>query len=128
MTAWTNDELTRIGEAQELQIAPARRDGSLRNPVTIWVVRVGDDLYVRSWRGRGGAWYRAAQASHEGRIGAGGVEKDVTFVEETDPGINDEIDAAYRTKYRRSSSYVPPMLSPEARETTLRLVPGSTSA
>jgi hypothetical protein len=128
MTAWTNDELTKIGEAQELQIAPARRDGTLRNPVTIWVVRVGDDLYVRSWRGHSGSWFRASQASHEGRIWAGGVEKDVAFVEETDPGINDQIDSAYRTKYRRSSSYVPPMLSPEARATTLKLVPRPASS
>jgi hypothetical protein len=128
MATWPNDELDTIGRAYELQIAPRRRDGMLRTPVTIWVVRVGDDLYVRSWRGRGGSWFRGTQACHEGRIAAGGVEQDVTFVEETDPGINDQIDAAYRTKYRRSASYVPPMISPEARATTLRLVPPATSA
>jgi hypothetical protein len=125
MTAWTSDELAKIGNAEELELASRRRDGSLRKPVTIWVVRHGDDLYVRSWRGRGGAWFRAAQASHEGRIRAGGVEKDVTFVEETDPGINDQIDAAYQAKYRRYSSYVPPMISPQARATTIKLVPRS---
>lgn len=127
MTAWTTDELSTIGVADELELAPLRSDGTLRKPVTIWVVRVGDDLYVRSWRGRGGSWFRAAQARHAGRIRAGGVEKDVTFVEETDPGANDQIDAAYRTKYRRSSSYVPPMISPEARTTTLKLVPRATT-
>ena len=126
MTLWSQDELDRIGSADELQIAPRRRDGTLRTPVTIWVVRLGDELYVRSYRGRGGAWFRGTQVRHEGRIWAGGVEKDVTFVEETDPGINDQIDAAYRAKYRRSASYVPPMISPEARATTLRLVPCAT--
>jgi hypothetical protein len=40
-------------------------------------------------------------------FGAGGVEKEVTFVEETEPGINDEIDAAYRTKYRRTQASPP---------------------
>ena len=93
--------------------------------MTIWVVRAGDDLYVRSWRGRDGAWYRAAQARREGHISAGGVEKDVTFVEEIDPGINDQIDDVYRTKYRRYASYVRPMISSEARATTLKLVPRS---
>ena len=93
--------------------------------MTIWVVRAGDDLYVRSWRGRDGAWYRAAQARREGHISAGGVEKDVTFVEETGPSINDQIDAAYHVKYRRYPSYVPPMVSPEARASTLKLVPRS---
>ena len=125
MTTWTNDELTRIGGAEELQIAALRHDGTLRNPVTIWVVRHGDDLYVRSWRGRDGSWFRAAQARREGHISAGGVEKYVTFVEEIDPGINDQIDDVYRTKYRRYASYVRPMVSSEARATTLKLVPCS---
>jgi hypothetical protein len=123
MTTWTSDELSKIETAEELQIAPRRRDGTLRNPVTIWVVRVGDDLYVRSYRGRGGAWFRAAEESHEGRIRAGGVEKDVTFVEETDSGINDQIDAAYRAKYGRYPQYVAPMLTAEVRSTTIKLVP-----
>ena len=52
MTAWTTDELTRIASADEVQIAPRRRDGTLRNPRTIWVVRHGGDLYVRSVNGR----------------------------------------------------------------------------
>jgi hypothetical protein len=128
MTTWTSDELTKIGTAEELELASRRRDGTLRNPVTIWVVRLGDDLYVRSYKGRGGAWFRAAQVRHEGHIWAGGVEKDVTFVAEADPDINDQIDAAYRTKYRRYPQYVAPMLAAEARSTTLKLVPRSTSA
>ena len=123
MTTWTSDELNQIGTAEELQIIPHRRDGTLRNPVTIWVVRVGDDLYVRSYRGRGGSWFRAAQTSHEGRIRAGGVEKDVTFVDETDPGLNDQIDAAYRSKYQRYPQYVVPMVTAEVRSTTLKLAP-----
>ncbi len=124
MTAWTSDELTEIGTAEELEIAPSGADGTLRKPVTIWVVRVRDDLYVRSYRGRGGSWFRAAQARHKGRIRAGAVEKDVTFVDETDPGINDQIDAAYRSKYRRyDARYVDPMVASEARATTIKLVP-----
>jgi hypothetical protein len=126
MIKWTSDELTKIGTADELEIAPLRHDGTLRNPVTIWVVRVGDDLYVRSYKRRGGAWFRAAQVRHEGRIRAGGVEKEVTFVEEADPGINDQIDAAYRTKYRRYPQYVAPMVAAEVQSTTIKLVPNST--
>ncbi len=48
MAKWTSDELDKIGAADELELAPLRRNGTLRNPVTIWVVRLGDDLYVRS--------------------------------------------------------------------------------
>jgi hypothetical protein len=128
MTTWTSDELNKIGTAEELEIASRRRNGTLRNPVTIWVVRLDDDLYVRSYRGRNGAWFRAAQVRHEGRIRAGGVEKDVTFVEEADPGINDKIDAAYRTKYQRYPQYVAPMVTAEAQSTTIKLAPRPTSA
>ena len=122
MTAWTNDELTRIASADELQIAPRRRDGTLRNPRTIWVVRHGDDLYVRSVNGRTSAWFRGAQARHEGHIRAGGVDKDVRLGEVDD--LNEEIDAAYRTKYRRyAASIIETIVSLQARAATLRLVP-----
>ena len=124
MIVWTSDELNKIGTAEELEIASLRRDGTQRNPVTIWVVRLGDDLYVRSVNGRTSAWFRGAQDRHEGHIRAGGVEKDVTFVEETDPGINDQIDDAYRTKYRRyAASIISSINSSGARAATIKLVP-----
>jgi len=128
MTTWTDDELTRIGTAEELEIASLRRDGTRRRPVTIWVVRHGDDLYVRSVNGRTGAWFRGTQVRHEGHIQAGGIDKDVTFVG-ADPDINDQIDAAYRTKYRRyAASIIGHIVSSQARSATIKLVPRSTSA
>jgi hypothetical protein len=122
MAGWANDELDRIGAAEELDLASVRRDGTLRNPVTMWVVRDGDDLYVRSVNGRGSFWFRGAQARHQAHIRAGGVEKDVDLVETDD--VNDELDTAYRAKYgRRYSSIVPSIMTPEARAATLELVP-----
>ena len=126
MTSWTSDELNKVGAAEELQITTLRPDGTLRNQVTIWVVRVDDDLYVRSYRGRGGAWFRAALVSNEGQIQAGRVEKDVAFVEELDPGVNDQIDAAYLAKYGRYPQYVAPMITAEVRAATIKLVPRGT--
>jgi hypothetical protein len=73
MSLWRSEELDKIAAAEEPEIVPLRRDGTLRKPVTIWVVRLGDDLYVRSYKGRGGTWLRAVQVRHEGRIRAGGV-------------------------------------------------------
>jgi hypothetical protein len=123
MSTWTPDELDRVGAADELQIAPARQNGSLRPGTTIWVVRVGDELYVRSYRGRGGAWFRTAARSHQGRIRAGGVERDVRF-EEPDGGVREAVDQAYRAKYARyGDAYVDPIVSDAAAEATFRLVP-----
>ena len=123
MTTWTGDELDKIGTAEELQIASLRDDGTLRKPVTIWVVRLGDDLYVRSVNGRSSAWFRGTQVRHEGHIRAGGVDKDVAFVEVADPDVNEAIDDAYLTKYRRYPQYVAPMVTAQARAATLKLVP-----
>jgi hypothetical protein len=128
MTTWTNDELTRIGTAEELEIASLRRDGTRRRPVTIWVVRHGDDLYVRSVNGRTGAWFRGTRVRHEGHIQAGGIDKDVTFVD-AEPDINDQVDAAYRTKYRRyAERIISHIVSAKARSATIKLVPRSTSS
>jgi hypothetical protein len=123
MTTWTSDELNKIGTAEELQIASLRGDGTLRNAVTIWVVRVGDELYVRSVNGRSSAWFRGTQIRHAGLIRAGGIDKDVTFVEESSIDLNDKVDAAYLTKYGRYPQYVAPMVVAEARAATIKLVP-----
>lgn len=123
MSEWASDELEAIAAAEELQLAFVRRDGTLGKPVTIWVVRHGNGIYVRSWRGRTSTWFRGTRQSHEGHISAGGVDKDVLFVE-ADDDVSDATDAAYRTKYHRHGArYVTPMLSPEARATTIKLVP-----
>ena len=128
MTAWTRDELSRIGAADELEIAPLRRDGTLRNPTTIWVVRLGDDLFIRSVNGRTAAWFRGTQVLHQGHIQVGGVDKDVAFVD-SDTDIDDQIDAAYRTKYHRyAAGIVSSVVSPEARSATIKLVPRSPSS
>lgn len=128
MSAWSNDELARIGDAGEIDIATRRADGTLRKPRIIWVVRVGETLYVRSVNGPGAAWYRGARTRMEGRIKAGGVERDVTFVDagrSDDGALDDAIDEAYRAKYHYSPSAVSHINSAQARATTLELVPVS---
>jgi hypothetical protein len=129
MAAWTSDELRKIAAAEELELASVRQDGTLGRPVTIRVVRVGEDLYIRSWKGGTSVWFRATQVRHAGHIQAAGVGKEVTFVAEADADINDQIDAAYRTKYRRHGGrYVDPMVAPPARVATIKVVPRSTTA
>jgi hypothetical protein len=121
---WNTDDLSRIEAAQELEIAPQRRDGSLRKAVPIWVVRAGDDLYVRAAYGSGSGWHRVARASHAARVRAGGVEKDVT-IEDADAAVYDQVDAAYRSKYGRYPRIVDGITDDQARSSTLRLVPRS---
>jgi hypothetical protein len=123
MKAWTPEELNKFAVAEEIEIAPLGRGGRPRKAVTIWIVCLGDDLYVRSAYGRGSGWFRGAQIRHEGRIRTGDVEKAVTFLD-ADPGLNGELDAAYRTKYRRhGAQYVNMMVSTDAQSATIKLGP-----
>jgi hypothetical protein len=100
MTTWAAQELDRIGQSEELQLATQRRQGGVSRYVTMWVVRAGDDLYVRSARGPDNPWYRRARAAKSGRIRAGGLERAVTF-EPAEAAVSGTVDAAYHAKYDR---------------------------
>ena len=123
MTGWKMEELARIGDATELQIASLRPDGTVRPYVTIWVVRTGHDLYVRSAYGTDNPWFRRAKASGAGRIRAGGLERDVTFTEVA-PEAHAAIDAAYHAKYdRHGPRIVGTVVGPQVEAVTIRLLP-----
>jgi hypothetical protein len=123
VTSWTADELARIGQAEELELASRRPDGTLRSWVPLWVARVGDDLYIRSMYGPSNPWFQRALASGEGRIRSGGVERDVTF-EEPGPAVDDDLDAAIHVKYdRHGARIVGTVVSAESALATFRLVP-----
>jgi hypothetical protein len=123
MTDWTADELSRIGDSTELEIASERGNGTIRPYVTIWVVRSGDELYVRSANGVDNPWFRRAKASGVGRIQAGGLERNVTFGE-PESDVHESIDAVYHRKY---DSYGPATVNPVVGATaalaTFRLLP-----
>ena len=123
MTTWSEDELTAIGRATELQLASTRPDGSLRPYVTIWSVRAGGDLYVRSAYGSDNPWFVRARTSGTGRIRAGGLERDVTFATAA-PAAHAAIDSAYHAKYDiYGPRIVGSVVGKNAEAVTLRLEP-----
>ncbi len=118
---WSADDLERIGDAEELQLASRRTGGTLRRYVTMWVVRVDHELYVRSAHGSDNPWYRRAVASGAGRIRAGGAEREVEFAEAS-PTAQDAIDAAYHAKYDRyGTGIVGHVTGADAHAVTVRL-------
>ncbi|GAB3150367.1 DUF2255 family protein [Amycolatopsis stemonae] len=118
---WDNDLLDRLGTTPELHITSLRPDGSARRWTPIWVVRVGDDLYIRSAYGSEGGWYRNAMKNRTARVRANGVETDVTLHPIEGEAANAEVDAAYRAKYHGQPSALEPMLAPAAAGSTVRL-------
>jgi hypothetical protein len=118
--SWSQEELQKIAETDDLHIAPFREDGTTYGtPTWIWSVAVDGDLYVRAYNRQSSRWYQAALRQKAGRIIAAGLTKEVAF-EPVDGAIRDRIDAAYRAKYR-SSPYLNPMIGARARAATVRI-------
>ena len=121
---WSLEELERFDAVDELHIAPRRSDGTFVRPLPIWVVRVGDHVYVRTWYRRGG-WFGRALRSGSARVSVPGVRAEVRVedVGREPADLRTQVDAAYRRKYARyGSGTVERMVSDPAAETTLRLV------
>jgi hypothetical protein len=119
---WTSEELDRIAGSDELEIATFTAEGTSRHYIPIWVVRVGDDVYVRSYHGPLGRWYRRAIRHHAAWIRVDDIERHVR-VEEA-PLEAEPVSQAYRAKYTRyGETYLAPMINAEAVSTTLRLIP-----
>jgi hypothetical protein len=126
IATWPKDELRKIAEADDLNIAPFREDGkTYGTPTWIWSVAVGDTLYVRAYNGRKSRWYQSAVGQKAGRIKAAGMTEDVTF-EPVEGPINERIDEAYRAKYQ-GSPYLRPMIGASARSATVRVMLRETS-
>ena len=125
MSAWSKNELSKIAEADDLHIAPFREDGrTYGTPTWIWSVAVDGALYVRAYNGTKSRWYQAAMQQKAGRIIAAGMTKDVSFEAVNGP-LNERIDDAYRAKYR-ASPYLNPMIGPDARAATVKVIPPAT--
>ena len=101
--AWEEDELNRIGGSTELRITTTRADGSQRRWTPIWVVRAGDDLYIRSAGGSTPDWYRHAIQHNQALVKAGGIEADVTVQPIEDPAVIDQVTTAYRANQVKPS-------------------------
>jgi hypothetical protein len=122
MSAWSKEELTNIANSDDLHISPLRDDGkTYGTPTWIWSVVLNDSLYVRAYNGQTSRWYQAALRQKAGRITAAGLTKEVAF-EPVTGAINDQVDDAYRAKYKQSL-YLDPMIGTRARGATVRIKP-----
>ena len=127
-TTWSTEDLEQIGRAEELQIATRRADGTLRRWVPIWVVCVGDQVYVRTWYRRDNGWFGHVLGSRRARIRVPGLEVDVGVEDvgsdkEDRAELRANVDAAYHAKYaRHGGPSVDGMTTDTAAATTLRLV------
>ena len=123
MNDWIPEDFRRVADTLEIDIATIGRDGALRPYTPIWIVSDGAELYIRSYRGAAGAWYRNALREPRARIRAGGTEYDVVLAPDTSEAVNAAIDIDFRRKYSYSPTSLAAMIRPEAVATTLRVRP-----
>jgi hypothetical protein len=122
MAGWSGEELDRLEAAEELQLATLRGGRGLSSYTTMWVVRVGADVFVRSAGGSSRPWFRRAMANGSGRVRTKGVQRDVTF-ELARTESRAKVDAAYHSKYDRyGENIVGRVVGPNVESVTLRLV------
>jgi hypothetical protein len=124
MTTLNPTLLARLADTDEIGILTRHADGNERRPVTVWVVRAGDDAYVRSLKGADGAWYRYASAAGGGALALYGTRTEVRFthVPVENRSAHEAIDKAFRAKYSRYGTVdLDPMLADRAVACTLRI-------
>ena len=134
---WSTPQLQLFDAAVELEVAARRPDGGLRRWTSVWVVRVGENVFVRSWYRRETGWFAGAVAAGRVRVRVPGLDTEAAVVDlggasgyPRDTGerlrtqLFDDVDAAYRAKYGDyGNATVSAMVTEQARLTTLRLDP-----
>ncbi|GAB40273.1 DUF2255 family protein [Gordonia sputi] len=123
MSTWNVQQAQQLTAPQEVGVATRRRDGSVRTPRVIWIVRSGDRVFIRSTNGRGADWFRWAIATGTGQITSGTTTFDVAF-READGADLEIVDDAYRDKYGNYASIVDHLQEDGPRAATLEVLPG----
>jgi hypothetical protein len=119
MTNFDAGTLRDLADAKEVAI---RTDKHPQSAVVIWVVVAGDQLFVRSFRGAKGRWYRDLAEGGPATLEFGGRRLAVQAVPANDEAAIARASSEYLAKYG-SSSYAQAMVQPALLTTTLRLDP-----
>ena len=124
--AWTPEQLQQIDSSHELEIASKRPDGTQRQWLPIWVVCVGDQVYVRTWYRRTTGWFGHVVRTRQARVRVAHLETDVVVedISDGDTDLRSAVDHAYQAKYAPpGGGSVAQMTTDSAAATTLRLSP-----
>jgi hypothetical protein len=114
-------DLAALAAAEEIEIETRAAAGTVHRTI-VWPV-VGDGVvYLRSYKGPSGRWYREALADPSVALHVDGRRLPATAVPAADAPSIEACSAGLRAKYRRDAS-LRAMLAADTLPTTLRLVP-----
>ena len=114
-------DLAAMAAAKEVDIETRSAAGDEHRTV-IWIVSHDSTIYIRSYKGPSGRWYREALADPDVAIHVNGRRVAATAVPAADPASVEACSDGLRAKYRRSYS-LEAMLADSVLPTTLKLVP-----
>jgi len=123
MARFDAEILQQLREAKEVSIRTEKHPNSA---VVIWVVVAEDELFVRSWRGTGGRWYRDLATGGPATLEFGGHRLAVQAFPTDDTAAIARVSEEFLRKYR-SSSHAQEMVRSEILPTTLRIEPDKVS-
>src|SRR5712691_3395059 len=106
MTNFDADTLRDLRDLKEVRIRTGKHPESA---VVIWVVAADDDVFVRSFRGTKGRWYRDLAAGGPATLEFAGRRLRVQAIPANDPAAIERASRAYLDKYR-SNSYAQAMV------------------
>lgn len=119
---WDSATLDKLQTVEEIRIATTAPGAKEKPRATIWVVVVDGQVFVRSFTGPKGKWYRNVLASPEAEVETDGKTIHLRAVPVKDQKTIEAVSKAYLEKYR-GSPYAKDMVRPEVLPTTLRLEP-----
>ena len=112
--------LALLAGANSVRIETRRGPRGPVHKTPIWVVVDGQDVYVRSWRGRTARWYREIRAHPDSALLKSDVRIPVRAVKVRSPRTIARASRGYLKKYAKSP-YAREMVRREILSTTLRL-------
>jgi hypothetical protein len=119
MAKFDADTLSDLHELKEVRIRTGKHP---ENAVVIWVVVADGEVFVRSFRGAKGRWYRDLAAGGPATLEFAGRRLAVQAIPASDPAAIERTSREYLKKYQ-PSSYAQAMVQADTLPTTLRLEP-----
>jgi hypothetical protein len=119
MAKFNANTLRELRDVQEVRI---RTEKHPKSAVVIWVVGAGDEVFVRSWLGAKGRWYRDLAAGGPATLEFAGRQLAVQALPASDPEKVARVSREFLRKYQRST-HAQEMMRSETLPTTLRLEP-----
>jgi hypothetical protein len=119
MTDFDADTLQALRDVRELKIRTGKHP---KSAVVIWIVVADDEVFVRSWLGGKGRWFRDLAAGAPATLEFAGRRLEVQAFPAGDADSIARASAEFLRKYQ-PSTHAQEMVRPETLRTTLRLEP-----